>query len=68
MKGQHYGTDLKPRGEILPGTLVKHNGRTYRASANVTRGLYISSLIERALICSETVEVLLNGNGQPLIN
>lgn len=68
MKGQHYGTDLKPRREILPGTLVKHNGRTYRASANVTHGLYIFSLIERALIRTETVEVLLNGNGQPLIN
>lgn len=68
MKHQHYGTDLKPRNEIAPGTLVKYNGRTYRASANVARGLYIFSLIERTVIKSDKVEVLLNGNGQPLIS
>lgn len=68
MQGQHYGTDLIPRGDIAPGTLVRHNGRTYRASANVSRGLYVYSLIERTIIRSDKVEVLLNGNGRPLIN
>lgn len=61
----HYGTQMMPRSEVLPGTLIKHNGRTMRSSANIEKGLYAFTLLEQTLIKSELVEVFLNDRGKP---
>ena len=45
--------------------LVKYQGRTYRASANVGKGLYLFTLFERLLTTSEEIEVYLNQHGKP---
>ncbi|HBS7433509.1 cell division protein FtsZ [Klebsiella pneumoniae] len=68
MIGQHYGLRDIPRSEVLPGTAVKYRDRIYRASANVKNGLYIHSVIEKTVIKSDIITILLNGKGEPLIN
>ncbi|EAS4950836.1 cell division protein FtsZ, partial [Salmonella enterica subsp. enterica serovar Ruiru] len=40
----NYGTTTLPRTSVVPGMLVKYQGRTYRASANVGKGLYLFTL------------------------
>lgn len=47
MIGMHYGTASVPRGEVLPGTMLQHHGKTYRASANVEKGLYAFNIFEK---------------------
>ena len=37
MKHQHYGTEERQRNKVIPGTMIKHHGRIYRASANVEK-------------------------------
>ncbi|MEG5996938.1 cell division protein FtsZ [Enterobacter ludwigii] len=61
----NYGTTTLPRTSVLPGMLVKYQGRTYRASANVGKGLYLFTLFERLLTTSEEIEVYLNQHGKP---
>ncbi len=61
----HYGTTFIPRQNVKPGTLVKHAGKTWRASANVDKGLYLDSLSVKTRINDESVEVLLNHKGEP---
>ncbi|WP_144814132.1 cell division protein FtsZ [Enterobacter sp. DE0047] len=61
----HYGTQMVPRSEVLPGTRIKHDGRTMRSSANIEKGLYAFTLHEKTLIKSELVEVFLNNRGLP---
>lgn len=68
MIGMHYGTASVPRGEVLPGTLLQHHGRAYRASANVEKGLYAFNIFEKTIIKSDSVVVLLNDRGEPLIH
>lgn len=68
MVNQYYGTELRPRGEIQPGTLVKYKGRTYRASANVDKGLYLYTLSEKLRTTSNEIEVYLNQYGKPAIH
>lgn len=63
-----YGTALMPRRDVLPGTLIKHNGKAWQASANVDKGLYAKTLFECIRITSENIEVVLNKRGQPQIN
>ncbi|EBK8163297.1 cell division protein FtsZ [Salmonella enterica] len=67
MKHQHYGTDNIPRKDVKPGAFVKYKDRTYLASANVTKGLYINNLYEKTLIRSDEIEVYLNQYGKPLM-
>lgn len=63
-----YGTALLPRRDVLPGTMIRHNGKSWQASANVDKGLYARTLVENIRITSEKVEVILNSRGQPQIN
>ncbi|ERM13421.1 cell division protein FtsZ [Pantoea ananatis BRT175] len=63
-----YGTALLPRRDVLPGTLIRHNGKSWLASANVEKGLYAISGIEKIRITSESVEIVLNNRGQPQVN
>lgn len=67
MIAHHYGTELIPRKNVVPGTAIKHNGRDYRASANVSKGLYAFSLAEKTLIKHDLIEVYLNQKGKPLM-
>ncbi|EFQ7362149.1 cell division protein FtsZ, partial [Salmonella enterica] len=53
----NYGTTTLPRTSVVPGMLVKYQGRTYRASANVGKGLYLFTLFERLRITNEEIEV-----------
>lgn len=64
----HYGTEERQRNKVIPGTMIKHHGRIYRASANVEKGLYVHSVMEQTIIKTEYVEILLNGHGEALIN
>lgn len=68
MIGQHYRVRSIPRNEVVPGMVVQHHDRIYRASANVESGLYIHSLSEKTVIKSEMISVLLNTHGEPLTN
>ncbi|EJE5205263.1 cell division protein FtsZ [Salmonella enterica] len=61
----NYGTTTLPRTRVVPGMLVKYQGRTYRASANVGKGLYLFTLFERLRITNEEIEVYLNQQGKP---
>jgi len=54
------------RNNVTPGMLVKHNGKTWRASANVERGLYLDSLTQKTRITAEVVEVVIDGKGRPM--
>ncbi|ENA9695598.1 cell division protein FtsZ [Salmonella enterica subsp. enterica] len=67
MIAHHYGTSMKPRAEVAPGTYVKHDGRIFLASANVPgKGLYIFTVLEKTIIKSEEVEIFLDSDGNPL--
>ncbi|XTZ40031.1 cell division protein FtsZ [Salmonella enterica] len=68
MIDHHYGTDIIPRKDVKPGTAIKHNGRYYRASANVIKGLYAFTLFEKTIIKNEFIEVYLNKSGKPLMH
>lgn len=65
---QGYGTTTLPRTSVLPGMLVRHQGRTYRASANVDKGLYLLTLSECLRTTNEEIEVYLNHHGKPAIH
>lgn len=64
----NYGTTTLPRTSVVPGMLVKYQGRTYRASANVDKGLYLFTLLERLRTTNEEIEVYLNQYGRPAIH
>ena len=61
----HHVTMLVARQKVLPGTLVRHKEKTWRASANVAKGLYITSFSEQTRITDAEVEVFLNAKGEP---
>ncbi|EIY5055141.1 cell division protein FtsZ [Klebsiella variicola] len=61
----YCGTTIIKRKHVKPGMLVKHAGKTWRASANVDRGLYLDSLAVKTRINDESVEVFLNYKGEP---
>lgn len=63
-----YGTAFMPRHAVVPGTMIKHNGKYWRASANLEKGLYALSPSEVIRISSNIIEVMLNQRGLPLIN
>lgn len=58
-------TTLIFRNAVTPGTLVKHAGKTWRASANVARGLYLDSPAVKTRITAEVVEVFTDSRGRP---
>lgn len=45
------------RDQVRPGMLIRHDGRTWRASANVEKGLYLDRLTTKTRINAEFVEV-----------
>ncbi|MCT2387120.1 cell division protein FtsZ [Erwinia pyrifoliae] len=63
-----YGTAFMPRHAVVPGTMIKHKGKYWRSSANLEKGLYTLTSSEVTRINSDTIEVILNQRGLPLIN
>jgi hypothetical protein len=63
-----YGTQEVIRACVKPGMLVKHEGKTYQASANKCGKLYLYNLTECKRITDIFVEIYLNARGEPLIN
>ena len=56
------------REKVTPGMLVKHEGKTYKASANTNGKLYLFTLTESKSISDDIVEIFLNARGEPDIN
>lgn len=63
-----YGTQEVIRQCVLPGMLVKYQGKTWRASANTRGKLYLFNLTESKRISDYLVEICLDSRGQPLIH
>lgn len=66
MKGQHYGTLAVQRCCVVPGMLVRHEGKTWKAGVNRKGKLILSSLSDSKVINDNEVEILLDGHGNPL--
>lgn len=60
-----YGTETVTTQNVELGTLVIHDGRTWRASANTNGYLYLQTVSEVKRIRDSVVDVVLNGFGQP---
>jgi len=60
-----YGTAIFPRTAVVPGMLIKHNEKYWRASANNEKWLYLRSLSEAIRINNCKVEVALTRRGLP---
>lgn len=54
-----YGTKTVKREEVKPGQLVRHNGKTYTASAQRPNALYLKSLAGATRTTEELVEVII---------
>ncbi|ELY5791406.1 cell division protein FtsZ [Cronobacter turicensis] len=52
------------RSHVRPGMLIRHDGCTWRASANVEKGLYLDRLTTKTRISAEIVEVLVDSAPQ----
>ncbi|WP_185929210.1 cell division protein FtsZ [Klebsiella sp. 2680] len=65
----HYGTTTIIRQCVKPGMWVRHKERAFQVSAvpEGKRVIYLNSLIEKTRIKDLTVEVYLDGRGEPLI-
>lgn len=63
-----YGTQEVIRACVKPGMLVKHDGKTWQASANKDGKLYLFNLTESKRITDIFVVVCLNSRGEPVIN
>lgn len=56
----NYGTKTITRQNVTPGMLVIHDGKTWKASANINGNLYIHRLSEAKRINDYEVEVYLD--------
>lgn len=63
-----YGTQEVIRACVKPGMMVRHEGKTYQASANKNGKLYLFNLTESKRITDVFIEVCLNSRGEPFIN
>ncbi len=66
MASHHDVTKSVPRQDVRPGTIVKHKGHAWRASANTKSGLYLATVAEKTRINADYVEIYLNPFGNPL--
>lgn len=66
MKGQHYGTMEVLRFCVVPGMLVRHEGRTWRAGVTRRGKLILSTACCNKLVKDDEVHILLDGHGKPL--
>ncbi|EHP1586490.1 cell division protein FtsZ [Salmonella enterica] len=66
MTFRHDITKSVPRRDVRPGTIVKHKGHAWRASANTNSGLYLATAVEKTRINVDYVEIYLNSFGNPL--
>ncbi|EJF8031386.1 cell division inhibitor protein [Escherichia coli] len=62
-----YGTQEVIRACVKPGMVVKHQGKTWTASANTGGKLYLYSLTESKRISDIFIEVCLDSRGNPQI-
>lgn len=54
------------RDAVRPGMLVRHKGKTWRASANTRGKLYLHSLHEATSTDEQFVQVCIDKFGKPL--
>lgn len=54
-----YGTINVKRDTVKPGALVRHNGKTWTASANTAKALYLRSAFEQTCTKTDDVEVII---------
>lgn len=54
------------RTDVRPGMLIRHRGKTWRASANTRGKLYLHSLYEATSTSEQFVQVCIDKRGQPL--
>lgn len=66
MVDQHYGTQTIIRQCVTTGMLAQHQGQTWRVSAVRGKHVYLHNLRESVRITDCTVEVFLNGRGDPI--
>ncbi|MBZ7262454.1 cell division protein FtsZ [Klebsiella oxytoca] len=66
MSSKHDVTKSVPRRDVRPGTIVKHRGHAWRASANTQSGLYLATVSEQTRINTDYVEIYLNAFGRPM--
>lgn len=55
-----------PREKVRPGTIVKHKGHSWMASANTNGSLYLTTAYEKTRVQSDEIEVFINSFGKPL--
>lgn len=58
-----YGTAIYSRIAVIPGMLVKFQGKEWVASANTGKGLYLRDLFSHTRINDDWVEVCLDKRG-----
>lgn len=63
---QTHETQEVIRACVRPGMLIRHEGKTYKASANKKGKLYLFSLTETKRISDIFVHVCVNTRGEPL--
>ncbi|EES3796594.1 TPA: cell division protein FtsZ [Escherichia coli] len=63
----NYGTKQEHSSTVAPGTLLRHNGMTWRASANTGGNLYLLRPFEQKRVSNCIVDVFLNERGKPQI-
>ncbi|WP_277973191.1 hypothetical protein [Pantoea agglomerans] len=58
-----YGTAIYSRIAVIPGMLVKFQGKEWVASANTEKGLYLRDLSSHTRINDDWIEVCLDKHG-----
>lgn len=54
-----YGTKSVKRCEVKPGQLIKYKGKTWTASANMDKALYLMSVAAQTRTTDEMVELII---------
>lgn len=66
MTYQYYETQEVIRQCAAPGTMVRYNGRVYKATTNTRGKLTLTNTHENITIRDRLVFILLDWNGEPL--
>ena len=54
-----YGTKVVKREDVKPGQLLRFNGKTWTASANTSKALYLMSVLTQTCTKEDTVEIII---------
>ncbi|WP_410009771.1 hypothetical protein [Pantoea agglomerans] len=58
-----FGTAIYSRIAVMPGMIVKYQGKEWVASANTDKGLYLRDLSSHTRVNDDWVEVCLDKHG-----